>query len=210
MQPPELDQTENLLVRAADGDTAAQEALLNLHRHRLRRMLDVQLDPRVRARVDPSDVVQETLLEAYRRLPEYLAARPLPFYPWLRQLAWKRLTRIHRDNLTAQRRSVNREEDHDWQLSDDSVQQLARLLVTSASAPLQRLLKEELTRRTRAAMDQLSANDRRVLVLRFLEQLSTAETAAVLEISETAVRMRQLRAIQRVQKLLDTSFQSGS
>jgi RNA polymerase sigma-70 factor (ECF subfamily) len=173
-------------------------------------MLDVQLDPRVRARVDPSDVVQETLLEAYRRLPEYLAARPLPFYPWLRQLAWKRLTRIHRDNLTAQRRSVKREEDHDWQLSDDSVQQLARMLVTSASAPLQRLLKDELTRRTRAAMDQLSANDRRVLVLRFLEQLSTAETAAVLEISETAVRMRQLRAIQRVQKLLDTSFESGS
>jgi RNA polymerase sigma-70 factor (ECF subfamily) len=125
-------------------------------------------------------------------------------------LAWKRLTRIHRDNLTAQRRSVKREEDHDWQLSDDSVQQLARLLVTSASAPLQRLLKDELTRRTRAAMDQLSANDRRVLVLRFLEQLSTAETAAVLEISETAVRMRQLRAIQRVQKLLDTSFQSDS
>jgi RNA polymerase sigma factor (sigma-70 family) len=56
----------------------------------------------------------------------------------------------------------------------------------------------------------LSANDRRVLVLRFLEQLSTAETAAVLEISETAVRMRQLRAIQRVQKLLDTSIESGS
>jgi RNA polymerase sigma-70 factor (ECF subfamily) len=170
-------------------------------------MLDVQLDPRVRARVDPSDVVQETLLEAYRR---HLAARPLPFYPWLRQLAWKRLTRIPRDNLTAQRRSVKREEDHDWQLSDDSVQQLARMLVTSASAPLQRLLKDELTRRTRAAMDQLSANDRRVLVLRFLEQLSTAETAAVLEISETAVRMRQLRAIQRVQKLLDTSFESGT
>jgi RNA polymerase sigma-70 factor (ECF subfamily) len=84
------------------------------------------------------------------------------------------------------------------------------MLVTSASAPLQRLLKDELTRRTRAAMDQLSAGDRRVLVLRFLEQLSTAETAAVLEISETAVRMRQLRAIQRVQKLLDTSFESGT
>jgi DNA-directed RNA polymerase specialized sigma24 family protein len=59
-------------------------------------MVAVRIDPRLAARVDPSDVVQETLTEAHRRLDDYLAARPVPFYPWLRQLVRDRLADLHR------------------------------------------------------------------------------------------------------------------
>jgi RNA polymerase sigma-70 factor (ECF subfamily) len=80
---PDVD-TEQLLDQAAAGDEAARGQLLQRHRTRLKRMVTVRADPRLVARVDPSDVVQETLIEAAAQLGHYLRRRPLPFYPWLR------------------------------------------------------------------------------------------------------------------------------
>ena len=73
-------------------------------------MVAVRLDRRLAARVDPSDVVQEALADASRRLDDYLLSRPLPFFAWLRQFAWERLVELHRRHVTPQRRSVIREE----------------------------------------------------------------------------------------------------
>ena len=56
--------------------------------------------------------------------------------------------------------------------------------------------------RVQQALSQLGEADREVLVLRYLEDLSTAEIAAVLELTESAVKMRQLRALQRLRDLL--------
>src|SRR5437763_122071 len=103
--------TGELLDRSARGDPSAPGQLLERHRGRLRRMVAVRLDRRLAARADPSDVVQEALAEAARRLPEYLSGRPLPFYPWLRQLAWDRLRELGRHHRRAGRRSVEREEE---------------------------------------------------------------------------------------------------
>src|SRR5438093_9616573 len=101
--------TEQLLERAAGGDAVARDQLLQRHRDRLKRMVAVRADPRLAARVDPSDVVQETLAEAAARLDAYLRTRPLPFYPWLRQIAQQRLIDLHRRHVQAGRRSVMRE-----------------------------------------------------------------------------------------------------
>ena len=79
--------TDELLNRAATGDRSAREQLWVRHRGRLRKMVAVRLDRRLAARVDPSDVVQEAILEADQMLSDYLVERPLPFYPWLRRLA---------------------------------------------------------------------------------------------------------------------------
>src|SRR6516164_5374655 len=102
--------TDALLAQASQGDADAGQRLLARHRDRLKRMVAVRLDRRLLARLDPSDVVQEALAEAARRLPDYLRERPLPFYPWLRQLAADRLVTLHRRHVRAQRRSVRREE----------------------------------------------------------------------------------------------------
>src|SRR3954471_13423303 len=101
--------TGELLDRAAAGDTPARQQLLARHRDRLRRMVAVRLDPRVAARVDPSDVVQEALLEAARKLPDYLRERPVPFYPWLRRLAWEHLLKLHQRHLAAKRDAAREE-----------------------------------------------------------------------------------------------------
>src|SRR5947209_8300829 len=93
--------TEQLLEQARQGDDRARQQLLARHRARLRRMVAVHLDRSLAPRVDPSDVVQEALTEAARDLDAYLRERPLPFYPWLRRLAWERLVKVRRHHLQA-------------------------------------------------------------------------------------------------------------
>jgi len=194
--------TDELVTRAAEGDLPAMDRLMDRHRQRLRKMVAVRMDARLAARVDPSDVVQETLAEAARRLREYAKGRPLPFYPWLRQLAWNRLVDLHRRHVRAQRRSVTLEEAQRPPLDDRSALDLAERLLASDSGPMGRMLHSELRRRVREALDQLSDRDRELLVMRHLEQLSIREIAAVLAVREGAVKTRLVRALQRLRGLL--------
>jgi RNA polymerase sigma-70 factor (ECF subfamily) len=199
--PPD---TERLLERVGRGDAAARGELFQRHRARLRRMVALRLDPRLAARVDPSDVVQETIAMADRRLPDYLSDRPLPFYPWLRRLARDRLADLRRKHLRAGNRTVTREEPP--ALPNASVQELAERLFARSSSPSARAQREERRARVRAALESLPDRDREVLVLRHLEQLPTSEIAAELELTEATVHTRHLRALRRLRDLLGPEF----
>jgi RNA polymerase sigma-70 factor (ECF subfamily) len=194
--------TEELLARASGGDSAARGQLLALHRQRLCKMVALRLDRRLAARVDPSDVVQEALLEAARKLPDYLRQRPVPFYPWLRRLAWEHLIKLHQRHLNTRKRSAAREEKRILALPDESALALAQRLVAPGTSPSNRLVQEELRARVRAALARLPEGDREVLAMRYLEQLSMNEIAAVLGINEGAVKMRHTRALRRLSGLL--------
>ena len=202
MPDPEEKETEELLRRAERGDSSAVQLLLDRHRSRLSKMVAVRMDSRIVARVDPSDVVQETLMQATRKLPDYLHNRPLPFYPWLRQLAWERLVHLHGQHVTAQKRSVNREGRLQIGLPDESAVQLADHFMASGTSPSDRVIRDEMRQRVRTALEKLALNDRELLVLRYLEQLSTKDIAAVLGISTGAVKTRHFRAVQRLQAVL--------
>jgi RNA polymerase sigma-70 factor, ECF subfamily len=196
------DSGDNLMHRAAGGDHQAQAALLARYRARLRRMIEMRLDRRVAARADPSDVVQETMKAALVRLPEYFADPQISFYPWLRRIAADRLADAYRIHVAAERRSVLKE--HPWMpnLNDESVAELAQSIITSSVSPGERALDAELEQHAVAALNQLKPQDREILVLRYLEQLGVREIADVLEISETAVTSRHLRALQRLRRLM--------
>jgi RNA polymerase sigma-70 factor (ECF subfamily) len=195
--------TEELLRRADRGDAEARDALLRRHRDRLRKMIAWRLDRRLAPRVDPSDVAQEVLLEASRKMDRYLRERPLPFFPWLRALAGEHLTTLHRRHVRAKKRSILREEPGLLDLPDESVAELAARLATSSTSPTQRALQRELRERVRQCLARLSERDREVLVLRNLEHLSVADTAEVLGISAGAVKVRHLRALERLRALLN-------
>src|SRR5262245_56561495 len=79
--------TNRLLRRAADGDGAGWGALLTRHEARLRRMVAFRLDPRLRGRIDPEDVLQEVHLAASEHRDDYLRRPTLPFFLWLRGIA---------------------------------------------------------------------------------------------------------------------------
>jgi RNA polymerase sigma-70 factor, ECF subfamily len=195
---PDADQTRDLLARAKAGDAAAVDDLLARHREPLRRAVDLRLDPALARRVDASDIVQDVLLEANKRLKEYLRHPAMPFHLWLRHLAKDRVIDAHRFHRRAQRRSLDREQAQlpAW-AGDSSVQLLAHLLDpdrTPASAALQ----QEMERRLRQALDALGEDDREVIWMRHYEQLGNQEVAAALGLTEAAASMRYLRALRRL------------
>lgn len=195
--------SDELLDAISQGDRQARDALLARHRQRLQRMVAVRLDKRLAARCDPSDVVQEVLAEADRRLDDYASTRPIAYYPWLRQLALEQLRDLHRRHIRAQRRSISRERPP--ALPDESVLELAERLMDRTAGPSAGLRREERRQAVRLALNRLAERDREVLILRYLEMLSTADTAKVLEISEGAVKVRLLRALHRMREVLEGS-----
>ncbi len=202
LRMPDAERTRELVGLAIQGDRGALDRLLAPHRDRLRRMVAARIDPRLATRVDPSDVVQETLAEASRQLADYAERRTLPFYVWLRELAWKRLVGLYRFHVLAQRRSVEREQAEWIGLSDDSAMGLAKQLAARVSSPSERLAQAELKDRLHSALAQLSLQDREIIVMRHLEQLQVDEIAAILNISSSAVKMRRMRAFERLRSIL--------
>jgi RNA polymerase sigma-70 factor (ECF subfamily) len=84
---PDSDDTLTLLREAGTGDYRAFDQLLARHRPELRRFVELRIDPKMRGRLDPSDVVQETQLEVFRRLQDFLKRQPMPFHVWLHKTA---------------------------------------------------------------------------------------------------------------------------
>jgi RNA polymerase sigma-70 factor (ECF subfamily) len=200
---PEDALIEALLEGAKEGDREACDQLLGMHRERLKRMVAVRMDRRLAPRVDPSDVVQDALAEANLHLRDFARERPIPFYPWLRRLAWERMVAMTRHHIGASKRSVVREEPRTLCLPDESASDLADLLVASGTSPSGRLGREELRDQVQSALFSLEADDCEVLILRYLEQLSTKETAAVLGLTENGVKSRLMRALLRLRRNLD-------
>src|SRR5262245_9555041 len=190
--------TERLLGQALAGDRQAVEQLFALHRPYLHHLVELRLDPRLRPRVDPSDVVQEAQLEALRRLPEYLRQQPLPFRLWLRQLTYDRLLMAYRRHVKTARRAVGQEVG----LPDRSSLLLAQQLLAGGSSPSQQVSKEEMARRVRQALAKLPEADREVLMLRTFEGLSFQEVSHLLQIEPAAARKRHGRALLRLHQLL--------
>src|SRR5262245_57544920 len=200
--------TDELLDRVTRGDPAAPQLLLARHRDRLRKMVAFHMDRRLTSRADPSDVVQEALADAAARLADYARDRPLPFYPWLRQLAWDRLVELHHQHVRARKRSVTREQPAPL-LSDQSAVLLVAQLVDTGTGPSGQLLRKELRERVHAALAALPAQAREIRLMRHVERLKVSESAALLQLSEGAVKMRRLRAIQKLREVLDQGPAEG-
>ena len=196
--PPDSSETLALLEEARRGERAAFERLFARHRPALVRFIDLRLDRRVRPRLDPSDVVQETQMEAYRRLPDFLRRRPMPFRVWLRRTAYERLLKVRRQHVESAQRSVRREQ----ALPDPSSVLLARRLLQSGLSPLRQLIASEMAAHVAAALARLPEADREVLLMRNVEQLPYEEVACILGIEPAAARKRYGRALLRLRNLL--------
>jgi RNA polymerase sigma-70 factor (ECF subfamily) len=195
---PACAETLELLKRAQAGDGEAFAQLFARHRSDLRQFVALRLDARMRARVDPSDVVQETQMEACRRLPDFLERQPMPFHLWLRKTAYERLLMLRRQHVEARQRAVGREVG----LPDRSSLLLAQQLLAAGSTPSQRLGRREMIQKVRKAVAQLGEEDREILLMRDFEGLSYQEVACLLDIEVAAARQRHGRALLRLHQLL--------
>ena len=187
---PNQQETIELLNGAQRGNPEAVNRLLDRHRDSLHRMVACRLNQGVAKRVDASDVVQEALLTASRRLAEYLQNPGMPFHAWLRQLWRDRLVDVYRREL-AEKRDLGREQVvGDCERS--SLNPLAQLR-DGQLTPAAQLLEKEFELRFEQAVEQLDDNSREIILMRHGEKLSNAQVAELLGISEAAAGMRYLR-----------------
>jgi RNA polymerase sigma-70 factor (ECF subfamily) len=198
-------ETNRLLRQAAQGDSEQFGAVLERYCPRLRRMVALRLDPRLQGRIDPSDVIQETYLEAASRLAEYLRQPTMPFFLWLRLLAGQKLVTLHRHHLGRQMRDAGREISlYRGRLPEASSAALAAQLMGREARPSEAAIRAELKIRLQEALNSMDPLDREILALRHFEQLSLAEAAEVLGMTESGACRRHLRALKRLKDILSS------
>lgn len=190
----------NLLDRARNGDAGAIEALFAQHREPLRRAVALRLDGRLAARCDASDVVQQTLLEAVRRLPLYLERQQIPFPLWLHGLAREKLIDVHRRQMLAGKRAASRELPP---LPVDSSAAFVRGMLGREPSPSHALQAAELAEQLRIALGRLDDDERDLILWRHFEQLSNSDVAALLKVNEAAASKRYVRALERLRGFLE-------
>jgi RNA polymerase sigma-70 factor, ECF subfamily len=199
---PDQDETRKLLAGAQDGDRDAVDRLMDRHRDSLHRMIRCRLNRGMAARVDASDIVQDALLTASRRLADYLQDPRMPFHAWVRQLARDRLNDVYRRQL-ADKRNVAREQ-HVAAGDDSSFDPLNNVRDLQLT-PAAMLLRKEFADRFHAAVEQLPNDAREILLMRHSEQLTNAQAAEVLGLTQPAAAMRYLRALKQLKPLLGES-----
>src|SRR3954471_18337278 len=177
---PNQDETIQLLGGAKQGDAKAVDRLMDRHRNSLHKMVACRLNQNVARRVDASDIVQDALLTASRRLTEYLEKPDIPFHAWLRQLARDRLADVYRREL-ADKRDVAREQRvaANDRSSLDPLAQARDAQLTPAAM----LLRKEFAERFQHAVDQLDEGAKEVILMRHAEQLTNSQTAELLGLS---------------------------
>jgi RNA polymerase sigma-70 factor (ECF subfamily) len=206
---PETQHTEELLAGAKRGDAGAVSQLLDRHRKALHRMVQMRLDQRIQGRVDVSDVVQEVLVEANRRLQDFLRNPTMSFHLWIRQIAKDRIIDAHRRHRASAKRSVDRERELFPVGDEQSSILLATQLCDPQLTPAAAATQQEMARRVEQALVQLAEPDCEIIVMRHYEQLSNQEVAEALGLSEPAASMRYLRAIRRLRALLSEPSSHG-
>src|SRR5262249_32760207 len=201
--PNDLTDTERLVEKLGGGEREALTDLFQRHRDRLRRMVELRMDPRLQARVDASDVLQDAFLDVAARLDSYLQGTELPPFVWLRLVVGERLAICHRRHLGTKMRDATQEVSlHRDPLPQASSAALASMLLGRLTSPSNAAIRAEQVLRVQEALNALDPLAREVIALRQFEELSRAEAAQVLGITEEAGAKRYMRALRRLKAVL--------
>jgi RNA polymerase sigma-70 factor, ECF subfamily len=192
---------EQLLQEAKAGDAAILGRLLELYRRYLSLLARVQIGQRLQGKVDASDLVQETFLEAHRNFDRFRGGTEAEFVAWLRQILAANLADLLRRYLGTKGRDVRLEREIQDALDQSSVL-LNRALVAPQSSPSQQAERREQGVQLADALDQLPADYREVLVLRHLEGLAFPEVARRMERSVDSVEKLWMRGLVRLRQAM--------
>jgi RNA polymerase sigma-70 factor (ECF subfamily) len=194
-----------LLAAAQQGDSEQLGELLQLYRNYLTILATTQLDARLRRRVSPSDLVQETMLGAHRDFAQFRGATEPELLAWLRQILVNSLHHAYEMHIRAVRRDVRREVflDDARDAMNRSAVHLARVLADRGPSPSAPLHAEERAVAIANQLAKLRPDYRDVIVLRNLQGLSFQEVAERMSKRPGAVRMLWLRAIEKFRQLYE-------
>ena len=197
------DANEELVRKLRAGDKNILAELFSCYRAQLRTMIDLRLDPRLNGRVSSSDILQETYLDALKRVEHFVQNQEMPFYLWLRLVAGQRIVDVHRQHLGAAMRDAGREVTLDGAHSPSaSSYSIASRLAAHVDSPSQAAIRNETLQQLEQALQEMDPMDREVLALRHFEELSNDEVAQLLNIKKAAASNRYVRALQRLKDIL--------
>jgi RNA polymerase sigma-70 factor (ECF subfamily) len=201
--PSSRSDVPTLMVRARRGSGTSIGALLQLYRNYLTVLASTQIEPRLRGRLSPSDVVQETMLRAAQNFGQFRGTTEPELIAWLRQILVNNLAKFVEQHLLAARRDVRREVSIErlGKALEQSTVQLAALLPAQIKTPSVAAQQREDAVLLADRLAELPADYREVLVLRNLQGLPFEEVAQRMDRSTSAARMLWLRAIEKLRGL---------
>jgi RNA polymerase sigma-70 factor (ECF subfamily) len=197
---------EKLLADARDGRAESLGRVLELSRTDLALLARAQIGLQLQARVDASDVVQETFLDACRDFQHFRGASHREWVAWLRQILSFNLARAVQRQVAAKKRSTRREVSLNRRVSameqSSGTIQIETALVSRSSAPSSHARRRESVGCLADQLARLPSDYREVLVLRNLEGLPFSEVARRMGRSSGAVRILWARAVDQLRRLL--------
>jgi RNA polymerase sigma-70 factor (ECF subfamily) len=173
----------------------------------LHRVADANLDKKLRARVSPSDVVQDAWVEAVARFGEKEQTTDMPLSAWLKFVVRQSVNRLRRFHLGADKRTVDREQRPRYQGSENesTVSRLVEALSASMAGPASQVVREEAQQRIHSLICSMDPADREILLLRHVENLTNKECAERLNLTTSGASKRYMRALERLNDLAGTT-----
>jgi RNA polymerase sigma-70 factor (ECF subfamily) len=192
---------EQMLNDARAGDAAVIGRLLELYRRYLSLLARVQIGKRLQGKVDASDIVQDTFLEAHKNFARFRGQSEGELVSWLRQILAANLADMLRRYLGAQGRDVRLEREIEADF-DQSTVLLDRGLVARGSSPSHQAARREQAVLLADALAELPDDYRDVLVLRHLEGLTFPEVAGRMGRSLDSVEKLWMRGLAQLRKIM--------
>jgi RNA polymerase sigma-70 factor, ECF subfamily len=185
-----------LIQRCRAGEVAARASLFQRYRHYLHILAQTQLGRHLRAKVDASDLVQQTLLEAHRDFAAFQGVHEGELLAWLRRILAHNLYNEAR-HYAAQQRDAARELSLEQMQRgvDQSSLALGQCLAADTPSPSSDAVQRESEVQLADALAKLPEDYRQVLLLRVFEELPAEEVAQRMGRTAGAVRMLQMRAL---------------
>lgn len=196
---------DSMITRASNGDRNALAAVFEIERPRLAKMVALRMDRRLQGRIDPEDVLQEAFVDCIEQLPKYASRnQDMSLFLWLRLTVHQRRLRLCRQHLGAEMRDVSREISiQQTTLPFASSLYLAEQLMGRFTFVSQRAIRAEMQGKLHETLNGLEQIDREIIALRNFEELTNNEVAEFLGLSKTAASNRYVRALARLQSLLE-------
>jgi RNA polymerase sigma-70 factor (ECF subfamily) len=195
---------ERLIAQARQGMPQALGQLLEAYRNYLQMLATSRLGNLLQARVSPSDIVQETFLQANLSFDQFRGASEQEFLAWLRRVLASQLEHLYERHVLAEKRDVRREVSIDEIRIglERSTARLETVLADRLPSPDSQVQRRELAVLLADELAELPSQYSRVLLLRSMAGLSFKDVAQQMERSEGAVRMLWLRAVQSLRERL--------
>lgn len=191
-----------LLHLGPSRDSRTVSELFGRHRERLRKLIRLRLDWRLRGKVSSSSILDRVYIDVCKHIHEYKSESGQSFYVWLREITGARIDLVHRENLGAAANTDRRElRLQRGALPEVTAASMAAQLLGDRAAN-QSAIRANMLQLVEGALNGMDPLDREIIALRNFEELNADEAASVLGMTKATATIRHLQAVRKLNEIL--------